>query len=406
MFSTDQGREVPPTAGLPLQLRDLLPPWQNDLPGALAEFIGTPAVGLECSGTASLIVILKTLHRLSGRSTVIIPAYTCPLVVFAIAHCGLQLQICDVSPRSFELDPTALAGLCDANTLAIVPTHLGGRVANLAPVIALARQCGAHVIEDAAQALGARQNGKSVGLQGNAGFFSLAAGKGLSLFEGGLWISADPELRTQLAHTSQSLIPRHTAWEFRRSLELIGYAAAYRPSGLRHVYGTPLRRALRRNDPVAAAGDYFSADIPLHRVSTWRKAVGSKALLRLPEFQAKLAAQAAERLPRLAGIPGLTVLLDPPGATGTWPIFMLLLADEARRDRVLAELWGAGLGLTRMFAHALPDYAYLRPWVGTPAVPNAREFAACSLTISNSPWLDDARFEQIVQVLVRHCRQI
>ena len=103
-------------------------------------------------------------------------------------------------------------------------------------------------------------------------------------------------MQAALAQTSRQLIPSRPAWELRRSLELIGYAAAYRPRALRHVYGDPLRRALRQNDPVAAVGDYFSPDIPLHRVSAWRQSVGSKALRRLPGFQKKLADQAGRAI--------------------------------------------------------------------------------------------------------------
>lgn len=403
MLPISPEREVPPTAGLPIPLRELLPPWSGDLGAGLGNFLGVPVAGLECSGTASLIVILETLRQRTARRTVIIPAYTCPLVVFAIIHRGLRVQLCDLSPRSFELDPATLANLCSEDTLAIVPTHLGGRVADLAPILALARQCGSYVVEDAAQGLGARRQGQSVGLEGNVGFFSLAAGKGLTLFEGGVWVTADPQLGEALRRTSQHLIPRRIFWELRRSLELLGYAAAYRPRGLRFAYGAPLRRALRRDDLIAASGDYFSPDIPLHRVSRWRQAVGSKALLRLPEFQAQLAARAATRLPRLAEIPGVTVLRDPANAVGTWPVFILLLPDEDCRDRVMRELWGAGIGVTRMFAHALTDYAYLRPWLDAVPTPNARDFAACSLTVSNSPWLDEAGFERIVETLTRHC---
>ena len=106
------GIEIPPTAGLPLHWRDLLPPWPGEFAQGLADFLRVPALGVECSGTASLIVILETLRRLSGRKTVVIPAYTCPLVVLAAAHCGLQVRLCDVLPGSIDLDPEALARLC------------------------------------------------------------------------------------------------------------------------------------------------------------------------------------------------------------------------------------------------------------------------------------------------------
>ena len=404
MLTSDSAVEIPPTAGLPLYLKDLFPSWSDNFPQKIAEFLGVSTVGVECSGTACLIVILETLRRLSTRKNVVIPAYTCPLVIFAIVKSRLQLRVCDTSPNSFELDPEALAKLCDRDTLAIIPTHLGGRVADLNPIMTLAKQCGAYVVEDAAQALGARSQGNSVGLRGDAGFFSLAAGKGLSIFEGGVWIAANAELRAELTRTSLQIIPARPGWEALRCLQLAGYAAAYRPRALRYIYGNSLRRALRRRDSIAAAGDYFSSSIPLHRVCAWRQAVGSRALMRLADFQRDLARQAAQRLPQLTRIPGVTVLTDPPGATGTWPVFIAELPNEHVRDQVLDDLWGAGLGVSCMFAYALPDYEYLRPWGGEQSVPNAKRFAACTMTISNSPWLDDASFERILAILFRHCR--
>lgn len=404
MSSLEDNVEIPPTAGLPLRIRDLLPLPAGNFAQALAAFLDVPEVGVACSGTASLVVILETLRRASARKTVIVPAYTCPLVVFAIARCGLQARICDVRPASFEFNPEALASACDRDTLAILPTHLAGRVADLDPVIARARQCGAYVIEDAAQALGARAQGTSVGLRGDAGFFSLAAGKGLSIFEGGAWIAADERLRAELFQTSQRIIPHRFAQEAMRCLELLGYAALYGPQGLRPVYGAPLRRALARGDIVAAAGDRFSPGIPLHQVSSWRQSVGLRALSRLGDFQQQLAVQAARRLPLLQEIPGLKVLTDRRADEGTWPLLFVVLPDASQRDRVLAELWGAGLGVARMFAFALPDYDYLRPWVAEQHLPHARNLAAGSLTISNSPWLGDSHFARILDVLARHCR--
>lgn len=390
--------ELPPTAGLPLRLADLRP-GAPTLADDVAALLGTPPLQLTCSGTAALLLALATLHELDPqRRRVVVPAYTCPLVAIAVRQAGLELQLCDLRAGHYDMDPAALRAACDERTLAIMPTHLAGRVADVEDALAVARQVGAYVIEDAAQALGARRNGVSVGLAGDIGFFSLAAGKGLSIYEGGLLAARDPALRERLAHAANR-VPPHPGWEWRRRLELLGYAALYRPWGLRLAYGAPLRRALRRGDEIAAVGDDFPPAIPLHRVGRWRQAVGAHAVPRLPGFQARLAAQAQQRLPRLRRIPCVQVLDDPPGAQGSWPFFMLLLSDQRRRDAALAQLWQAGYGVSRLFIHALPDYAYLAGTVAAADVPHARDFAARSLSIGNSPWLTDADFEAICGVL-------
>jgi perosamine synthetase len=396
--------EVPPTAGLPPCWRDLLPSGtasdrRDDLAQRAADFLGTGSVQVECSGTASLIVALTTLHRQSARRAVVVPAYTCPLVALAVASCGLELRACDLATGSIDFDAAQLAAICDRDTLAVVPTHLGGRVADVETTVAIARRVGAFVIEDAAQALGARRRDRSVGFDGDIGFFSLAVGKGLTTYEGGLLVARDARLRAELARTSRETVPHRIGWELKRSLQLLGYYALYRPSLLRFAYGVPLRRALRRNDPVAAVGDDFLPAIPLHRLGRWRRSVGASAFVRLPAFLDTCTAQARLRMRRLAQIPGVTVIDDSGDAHGTWPFLLLRVPDEGARDAVLHRLWSAGLGVSRLFIHALPDYDYLKGVVGACAAPNARAFAATTLTISNSPWLDEEDFEAICSVL-------
>src|SRR5690606_9628103 len=160
---------------------------------------------------------------------------------------------------SIDFDAQALARACDRDVLALVPTHLGGRVADVAAAVALAHAAGAFVIEDAAQAFGARRGRVAVGLDGDAGlcslavgparpahapgplgiedaapacgarrgrvsagragdagFFSLAVGKGLTTYEGGLLVSADASLRRELRRTSLEIVPWRPAWELRR----------------------------------------------------------------------------------------------------------------------------------------------------------------------------------------------
>jgi perosamine synthetase len=393
--------ELPPTAGLPLRLADLRP-GAPTLAAEIAAQLGTPPLQLECSGTASLLMALLTLSELQpARRRVVVPAFTCPLVAIAVHQAGLDLQLCDLRPGHYDMDPAALRTACDERTLAIIPTHLAGRVADVDDAMAVARSVGAYVIEDAAQALGARRSDSiSVGLCGDIGFFSLAAGKGLSIYEGGLLLARDPDLQEQLARTAARIVPHNFAWEWKRRIELLGYAALYRPRGLRLAYGNPLRRALRNGDPVGAVGDDFALSIPLHRVGHWRQAVGAHAATRLPDFLKLLAARARRRLPRLRRIDGVEVFDDPAGAEGTWPFFLLLLPDQQRRDAALAELWSCGLGVSRVFIHALPDYGYLKHIVPMQDVPHARDFAARSLSISNSPWVTDTDFEMICDTIL------
>src|SRR4029079_8274980 len=119
-----------------------------DLGQALAAFLRVESVGVASSGTASLIVALETLKRRSDRRTVVIPAYTCPLVPLAVAYVGLRVKLCDLSPDRFDLDPGGLATACDGDPRAGVPPRLGGMVANLEPVFEIAERAGAFVVED------------------------------------------------------------------------------------------------------------------------------------------------------------------------------------------------------------------------------------------------------------------
>jgi len=393
--------EIPPTAGLPLRAGDLWPT-RPALATTLAGQFGLPEPLLECSGTAALLVALRTLHRQAPqRRVVVVPAYTCPLVAIAVRSLGLELRLCDARIGHFEMDAQALAPICGTDTLAIVPAHLGGLVADLGGVLDVAKGCGAWVIEDAAQAMGARDRGQSIGLRGDIGFFSLAAGKGLSIYEGGLLFASDRELHAALAHTHAEMVPHSPSWELRRSLELLGLALLYRPAGLGLAYGHPLRRALRRGDPVAAVGDAFPPTIPLHRVGRWRQGVGTRAAARLPTFLRTLSAQATRRVAQLQRLPGVRVLQPAPDTEASWPFLLVQLPSAARCEAALAELWTAGLGVSRLFVHALPDYAYLADRVPRTPMPNARDFAARTLTVSNSPWLDDAAFARICAVLAR-----
>jgi dTDP-4-amino-4,6-dideoxygalactose transaminase len=372
-----------------------------DFERALAAFLAVDTARISCSGTAALIVALEALKRRSRRRTVIVPAYTCPLVPQAVAHVGLRVQLCDLAADRFDLDPGALADACNEETLAIIPTHLGGLVADLRPVLEVAERWGASVVEDAAQALGAVWCGRPVGTIGDIGVYSLSRGKGLTLYEGGFWVAHGDELHAAMAQAADELMPPRAGLELLRVVQLIGYRVLYNPVGLHFAYGIPLRRALAKNDYFRAVGDEARSAIPLHRVGRWRRRVGASALRRLASAIAANTRRGRARAARLGRIPGIRVVSELPETVGAWP-FLMVLADSVEvRDRVLAHLWSAGLGVTRLFISDLTGYGHLGGVVPRTTMPRARSFADRCFTVSNSECLSDAEFERVLDVIRR-----
>jgi dTDP-4-amino-4,6-dideoxygalactose transaminase len=401
--------ELPPTAGLPISFADFTRRPAQAFGAGLKDWLDLPEPIVTCSGTAALVVALHTLRQRSpDRNELIVPAYTCPLVALAAQMApGLRLIACDTLPASIDFDPQKLAALCTGRTLALIPTHLGGRVADISTATDIAAKHGAAVIEDAAQALGAQAESQSVGLLGNLGFFSLAVGKGLTTYEGGVLFSRHPDLHTELQANAEKMLRSNFRWSLRRILELCGYAYFYRPSSLWWAYGRKLDRALRQNNEVEAVGDAFSLDdIPLHSLDghslpdRLRLRAAANALERLPAYLEQSRERAARRIDRLRLLDGIAVVADRPGAKGVWPFFMLLMRDREQRDEVLQKLWRAGLGVSKLFVHALPDYDFLAAMFGSGTdCPNARDFAGRMLTLSNTHWLNDEVFGRIVEKL-------
>ncbi len=390
-------REVSPTAGLPLKLSDFYQ--SNHLEEKLSDFFGVPDVQIESSGTASLVVALNAIKQMSSRRSVVISAYTCPWVPLAVLHCGLKPVLCDTLRGHFDMCQSSLNSVVDQDTLAVIPTHLAGRVSDIQKIIEIAHAAGAYVIEDSAQALGAKFKGVSTGTLGDIGFYSLGVGKGLTIFAGGVLVARESFMREALRKSSDEVVQRKIWWEIRRILELIGYYLFYRPYGLAWVYGYNLRRLLSEGKLIEAVGDNCTPDFPIHLVSRYRKSVGSGAFERLAAFNAESRILALKRIAELNKIPRIEVIQDSPESIGVWPFIIVLMPTEESRDNALAELWDQGLGVGRLFIHAICEYDYLSEFFNGIETPNAIDFAKRSMTISNSSWLKDMDFIKILKTL-------
>lgn len=393
--------ELPPTAGLPINLNDLWNTRPYSLDTQIAQLLNIPKPALTCSGTVAFILSLQVLHELKPqKNQIIIPAWTCPLVVLAIEKIGLIPIICDLAPNSLLFDESQLNQLIHSQTLAIVITHYAGLVNSFQNIEALAQQNDCYIVEDAAQAMGAYSNLESVGLRGDIGFFSLAFGKGLTSAEGGLVFSKNQKIHQKI-HQKAKQLPVLKYWEIKRCLELIGYSFFYNPTFLKYFYGYNLRKSLKKHDEISAVGDDFDLnDIPIHKLGQWRSQVAAKVAFRLPQHWEQLHQQAQERIKRLQELPYAHVFNESLKTQGTFPFILLLIDHPLRCQSILNELWQSGLGITKLFVRDIPHYPNLKHL--NVQTPNAKQFAERSLTITNSLWLTDDKFEQVFQILKKH----
>ena len=125
---------------------------------------------------------------------VIVPPYTFTATATAVLHHNAIPVFADVDPVTFCMDPARLEAAITPRTKAVIPVHLLGHPADMDPILAIARRHGLKVIEDCAQAPGARYKGRLVGTMGDCGVFSFQETKNMATGEGGMVITNDPML--------------------------------------------------------------------------------------------------------------------------------------------------------------------------------------------------------------------
>ena len=164
----------------------------------LAAYTGTKfAVGVN-SGSDALTLALRALGVGPGDEVITSPfTYIAPAE--SVIQMGARLVFADIDPKTLCLDPEDVAKHITPATKAIIPVHLFGQAAPLDDIFALANPAQIHVIEDCAQAIGATQNGRSVGSFGAMGCFSFYPTKNLGADgDGGALVTNDEALAKKL----------------------------------------------------------------------------------------------------------------------------------------------------------------------------------------------------------------
>lgn len=149
--------------------------------------------------TAGLIISLKALGIGEGDE-VIAPAFTFIATVNAIRLAGVTPVLVDIDPRTFNIDPNQIEAAITPRTKAIMPVHLFGQAADMERIMPIAQRHGLHVLEDAAQGVGVRFQGRSVGSFGNFGCLSFFADKSITTGEGGAVLTNSDELATEIQY--------------------------------------------------------------------------------------------------------------------------------------------------------------------------------------------------------------
>lgn len=267
------------------------------------------AVGV-ANGLDALILALRALDIGPGDE-VIVPSNTYIATWLAVTAVGAQLVPVEPDLATHNIDPARIAAVITPATRAILPVHLYGQPANLDPILALARQHGLAVIEDAAQAHGARYKGRRIGAHGDVVCWSFYPGKNLgALGDGGAVTTNRAELAERIrvlrnygsrvkyvnevqgvnsrldpiqAAVLRAKLPHLDAWTNRRRTIAAAYAEGLRDSGLilphvpnwaepawhLYVVRSPDRDGLQKRLAAAGVGTLIHYPIPPHMQSAY-----------------------------------------------------------------------------------------------------------------------------------------
>jgi dTDP-4-amino-4,6-dideoxygalactose transaminase len=262
----------------------------------LAAYLGVKhAIGC-ASGTDALLLPLKALDAEPG-SDVLVPSFTFFATAGAVWNAGFRPVFCDVHPETFNVTAATLDAAWTDRTVAVIPVHLFGQMAPMAEIRAWAEKKGVFVLEDAAQAIGARSAEGMAGAVGDAGALSFFPSKNLGGFgDGGLVTTDDDDLADRVAKL--------------------------RVHGGRQMYHHEMVGTNSRLDALQAA----VLRVKLPHLDAWA---------------AKRGENACRYHGLLAGIEGVAVPLVAPGNVHVFNQYTLRVA---RRDELKEYLAGQGIG--------------------------------------------------------------
>lgn len=341
----------------------VLGPHVERFEAAMAAYCGVPhAIGV-ASGTDALALALVALGAGPGTAVV-----TTPFSFFAtastIVRVGARPLFADIDPATCTLDPAAVETVLERTeerVLGLVPVHLYGRLAAVRELAALAERRGLWVLEDAAQAVGARADGVRAGAFGRAAALSFYPTKNLGgLGDGGMVLTGDERIA---ARVRQDRLQGQTAPYVHASIGLCSRLDALQAAAL----GAKLPHLDDWNARRRTVAEWYTAGL------------GARGL---------------------AGRPDAPLVCPAPADTAH--VFHQYVVRARDRDRLRAHLGAAGVGTQVYYPqplHLQPALAHLGVRPG--ALPEAERAAAEVLALPIYPELTPAQVDTVVEAIAR-----
>ena len=304
------------------------------------------------NGLDALHLIVRA-YGIGSGDEVIVPSNTYIATWLAVTHAGATPVPVEPNERSYNIDPAKIEESITPNTKAIMVVHLYGQTADMDPINVIAKKYGLKVIEDCAQAHGARYKGRKAGSLGDAAGFSFYPGKNLgAIGDGGAVTTND--------------------------LELAGRIRILRNYGSRIKYHNEIAGFNSRLDELQAA---------LLRVK----------LTRLDEWNSRRMHVAGRYLQELAGRQELTLPYVPEWAEPVWHLFVVRHSQRCQLQKLVAQ---AGIGTMIHYPippHLQSAYAALGHDQGSFPISENIHNQVLSLPIGPSMTLDDT--EQVIRAM-------
>jgi perosamine synthetase len=305
------------------------------------------------NGTVALHLLFVALGIGPGDE-VIVPALTFVATANAVAYTGARPVFVDCDPTTWNIDPGAAACAVTPRTRALVAVHLYGHPADMDPLRALADERSLVLIEDAAEAHGARYKGHRTGSLGDVAVFSFYGNKIITTGEGGMIISNDADL-----------------------LERCYFLA---------------------NQAKGKENPYWHSEIGYnYRMTNVQAALGVAQLERIDEFIATRVRNAQRYNERLACLPGVTCPACADWAENVYWMYTILVGDDygMERDVLMARLRERGIE-TRPFFHPLHRLPMYDRGLHLPV---AEEIACRGINLPSSSALTPADVDAVCDVL-------